>query len=502
MRERWSSRTIFIMAAIGSAVGLGNAWRFPGMAFNNGGGAFLIPYFVALITAGIPLLLLEISIGKKYQAGAPSAFAKIHKWFESLGWWALATSFVIVSYYAVVLAWSLNYIISSLSVAWGDDAGGYFIGEILQRTDSPGVLGGFSMPVLIALVVAWIGVWLCIRKGVKTVGKVVQWTVPIPLVLMVVLGIRAITLPGAIDGLNYYLKPDFSALLDVRVWAAAYGQIFFSLSVLFGIMIAYASFLPKDSDTTTDTIIIGFADAAISFLAGFAVFGALGYMAHTTGMTLEPGMGGITGVGLAFITYPEVIAQLPWGAAAFGFMFFLMLFTLGIDSAFSIVEGIVTGLVDKFKWNRSKTLAWTCIFGFAGSLLFATKAGLYWLDIVDYFTNNFNLIVIGIIECLLVGWIFGADKIRAFFNETGTIKFGKWWELMIRFVTPIALLGVSVLWIIDNIQTNYEGYETAHLVMGGWAVVAATIIIGFVLMFFKGGDKTASADDKSIGVDG
>jgi len=503
LRERWSSRTIFIMAAVGSAVGLGNAWRFPGMAYNNGGGAFLIPYFVALITAGIPLLLLEISIGKKFQTGAPSAFAKIHKGFEGLGWWAVATGFVIVSYYTVILAWSLNYIWSAFTVAWSGGAEGYFYNNILQITDSPGILGGFSLPVLGTMVLAWIAVWWCIRHGVKSVGKVVKWTVLLPVALMIVLAIRALTLPGAIEGLNYYLKPDFSALLDVNVWAAAFGQIFFTLSVLFGVMIAYGSYLSKDSDTTTDTVIIAFADAGISFLAGFAVFGTLGYIMHTSGVAI--GDMSIAGVGLAFVTYPEAISQLPGGALVqviFGLMFFLMLFTLGIDSAFSIVEGVVTGLVDKFKWNRSKTLLAVCFAGFAGGLIFATKAGLYWLDIVDYFTNNFNLIVIGIIECLLVGWVYGAGKMRAFFNETGTIKFGKWWDLMIRIVTPLALLVISVMWIIENINTNYEGYESIHLLLGGWIVVAATIVIGFVMMLFKDRNRHIPADDKPIGVDG
>jgi len=171
-----------------------------------------------------------------------------------------------------------------------------------------------------------------------------------------------------------------------------------------------------------------------------------------------------------------------------------------IDSAFSLVEGVVTGLVDKFQWNRSRTLLAVCVAGFAAGLIFVTKAGLYWLDIVDYFTNNFNLIVIGIIECLLVGWIYGAEKIRAYFNETGTIKFGKWWDIMIRFVTPLALLGISVMWIIQNIRENYEGYETIHLVLGGWLVVAITIILGFALMFLR--SRQAAVEEKTgMGVD-
>lgn len=501
MRDRWGSRTIFILAAIGSAVGLGNAWRFPGMAYQNGGGAFLIPYFVALITAGIPLLLMEISIGKKFQAGAPTAFGRIHRRFEGLGWWAVLTSFVIAAYYTVILGWSFNYMWASITQAWSGGAADYFQKSILQISDGPGDIGGFSLPVLVTMVLAWISVWWCVRNGVHSVGKVVKWTVTLPVVLMIFLGIRTITLPGAIEGLNYYLKPDFNALLDVKVWAAAYGQVFFSLSVLFSVMIAYGSFLPEDSDTTTDTMIIAFADAGISFLAGLVVFTTLGYMMHTSGVAIADMS--ISGLGLAFVTYPEAISQLPGGhiiQAIFGLMFFLMLFTLGIDSAFSLVEGVVTGLVDKFRWNRSWTLLAVCVAGFLGGLIFVTKAGLYWLDIVDYFTNNFNLIVIGIIECLLVGWIYGSEKIRTYFNETGTIKFGKWWDAMIRFVTPLALLGISIMWIIQNIKENYGGYETKYLILGGWLVVAITIIIGFGLMFLRS-REAAPEQITEMGVD-
>ena len=494
-RERWSSRSIFILAAVGSAVGLGNAWRFPGQAFNNGGGAFLIPYFVALLTAGIPLLILEHAVGRRAQAGAPAALKQLHKKAEPLGWWALATSFVIVSYYAVVLGWVVNYIYSSVTLAWRDRSADYFFGDVLQISDNPGILGGFSIPVLIAVVITWLLVWLCLFNGVQTVGKVVVWTVPVPLVLLIILMIRAVTLPGALDGLSYYLQPDWQALLKPDVWAAAYGQVFFSLSILFGIMIAYGSYLAKDSDLTTDGLIISLADAGISFLAGFAVFGTLGYFSNITNTPIEEMS--VQGVGLAFVTYPEAISNLPGGVvsiAIFGLLFFLMLFTLGLDSAFSIVEGIVAGLVDKFQWNKKKTTLGVCIAGLIGSLIFATKGGLYWLDITDHFVNDFNLIAIGIIQCFVVGWLFGAEKIRAYFNETSEIKFGRWWDIMIRYVTPLVLLYISISYLVENIQVNYGDYDTRYIVIGGWAVVAATLVIGIIISLFK--DRKPVSDSK------
>jgi NSS family neurotransmitter:Na+ symporter len=505
-RERWDSRLTFILAAIGSAVGLGNAWRFPGQAFQNGGGAFLIPYFVALITAGIPLLVLEHAVGKKFQAGAPTTFKKINKKFEVLGWWALATSFVIVCYYSVVMAWMIDYIVYSFTLAWKGDTQGFFLNNVLKLTDSPGQLGGFSIPVLIGLVVAWVSIWYCIRNSVKSVGQVIKWTVILPVVFLGILMIRALTLPGAVEGISYYLTPDWSALLKPSVWAAAYGQIFFSLSVLFGIMIAYASYLPEDSDITNNALIISFADTGISFLAGFAVFGTLGYLARVSGIDIASLK--YSGVFLAFVTYPEAISQLPGGAivaSIFGLVFFLMLFTLGIDSAFSIAEGIVVGLVDKFGWNRKKTLLGVCIAGFLGGLIFVTKAGLYWLDIIDHWVNDFNLVAIGVIECILVGWIFGAKKLRDYFNKDSNIKFGRWWDVMIRYITPLVLLYLSISYLIENLSKNYEDYATKYLVIGGWGVVVATLVVGIIISCFRDGTaskKSVVSNKSDMGMEG
>lgn len=501
-RERWNSRTTFILAAVGSAVGLGNAWRFPGIAYANGGGAFLIPYIVALITAGIPLLILELSIGKKYQAGAPIALKQAGKPFEALGWWALATSFVIVAYYGVVLAWVVDYLwyaikgIFTGGIPWKETgAESFFFSNHLKITDSPSTLGGFSLPVIIGLVLAWIAIWYCIRNGVKSVGKIVKWTVPLPVILLGVLVIRAVTLGGSAEGLSYYLKPEWSKLLEPSVWAAAYGQVFFSLSVLFGIMIAYGSYLPKDSDINANALIITFADAGISFLAGFAVFGTLGYLAQSSGVPIaELNHVGMT---VAFISYPEAIAALPGGAiiqVLFALVFFLMLFTLGIDSAFSIVEGIVAGLVDKFGWNRKKTIITMCFIGFAGGLIFATKGGLYWLDITDHWVNDFNLIAIGVVECIAIGWIYGADKLRNYFNEISEVRFGRIWNFLIKIVIPVVLLYIAITYLIENIKNVYAGYDLAHAWIGGWGVTILTIVVGIILAAFKAGKNTESAD--------
>lgn len=486
-RERWSSRTTFIMAAIGSAVGLGNAWRFPGIAYTNGGGAFLVPYFFALLSAGIPLLTMEIAIGKRYQAGAPGALAKMNRKFEWIGWWGISTAFCITAYYSIVLAWNIDYIALSFRAPWMQRAAEHiFSRDVLQVSGGLFEFGGFRLPVLAALVAGWLCVWFCIRNGIESVGRIVKYTVLIPVVLLVVLIIRAATLPGALEGLKYFLVPDWSKLADIDVWIAAYGQIFFSISVFFAIMISYGSYLPKESQVPSDSMIIGFADAGISFLAGLAAFGTLGYLSFASGTPVAEMEH--TGMMLAFVTYPEALAMMPggpWAVILLSIVFFFMLFTLAIDSSFSIVEAIIVAFVDKFHWNKRKTTAGVCIVGFLASLVFATHAGLYWLDIIDHFINDFNLIAIGFCECIAIGWIFGVEKLRSYLNSTSRLKFGRWWNFCIKYLCPAIFLFISLSYIVTNIRNPYGGYPYAYLVTAGWCVVFLTVIFAFVMPHIK-----------------
>jgi NSS family neurotransmitter:Na+ symporter len=377
-REVWGTRVGFLMAAMGSAIGLGNIWRFPFICYQNGGGAFLIPFFVALITCGVPLMILEFGIGHWSRSGAPSTFAKINKKCEWLGWWAIFVAFIMVTYYCVIMAWCLCYMVHSCTLAWVPDAGAFFT-EFLGATQGPGVLGQISLPILGALGVVWAIIFLILHKGVKRIGKVVIYTVMIPWLLLIILAIRGLTLPGAIEGINYYLTPDFKVLASPKVWLAAYAQIFFSLSLAAGVMIAYASYLPKKSEITNNTFIISFADAGTAFFASFAVFSTLGYLAQTTGVGI--GEVAVSGPGLTFVTYPTAISMFPVGASLFGVAFFTCLFFLGVDSAFSLVEGISTGLVGKWNISKKKATAIVCLLGCSIGVVYTTGAGSHWLDI-------------------------------------------------------------------------------------------------------------------------
>lgn len=484
-RGMWNSRTAFVLAAIGSAAGLGNAWRFPYRCAANGGGAFLVPYFVALITAGIPLLIAEFAIGHKFQAGASVTFAKIKKGWSSLGWWAVGAAFVIITYYSVIMAWVIDYLWYSLTNAWGNAPADFFLNKVLRITSGPGELGGFSVPVLIGLVLSWLAIYWCIRDGVKSVSKVVRWTVPLPVIMLGILAIRSLTLPGSIDGISYYLNPDFSVLTDWNVWAAAYGQVFFSLSLAFSVMVAYASYLPKKSDITNNAFITAFANCGISFLAGFAVFGTLGHMALQKGASVAE-VAGSGGIGLAFWVYPEAINYLPFGIVIFSLVFFIMLFTLGIDSAFSIIEGVVAAIDDHSKWTKKRIIRITCIIGAAISLLYATKGGLYWLDIVDRYVNDFALIGVGFFEAICIGWVFKAKNIRDHVNPISDIRLGSWYDIMLKYIAPFVLGTTFIMTVVNEIKgainnTMYEGYPIWACAVGGWIVTIGIIIAAIVL---------------------
>lgn len=482
-RERWDSRTAFIIAAIGSAVGLGNVWRFPYVAYENGGGAFLIPYFAALFTAGIPLVILEFGLGQKYQGSAPLALFRAKPKFEWVGWWALGVCAVIAVYYVVIMAWCWNYIYFSLAQSWQPDADAFFYRKFLNISSGPGELGSISLPVVIGLALTWGAIYWIICKGVGRVGKVVMITVPLPALLMGILFLRGITLPGAIDGLKYYLTPDFSKLLDPNIWLAAYGQVFFSVGLGWGILIAYSSYRAKNAELVNSGFILALSDCGFSFFAGFTVFSIIGYLATITGNPVTEVAS--AGFGLAFVAYPTAISALPVLPELFGVIFFLMLLTLGIDSAFAMVEAVISGLIDKWKFNKSAAALLFCLVGFILGLFLANRGGFHWLDILDHWAGHYGLAAVGLMECVVIGWFVDVKGFLKGVNESAEFKLGPWWIWMVKYVTPL-ILGTSILLdLIGEFSAPYGEYPVWSLVTGGWFQVILLISISMFLMKIK-----------------
>lgn len=491
-RGQWENRTSFVLAAIGSAIGLGNIWRFPYICANNGGGAFLIAFVIALITAGIPILILELSVGHKFQKAASGSFASIHPKYEALGWMLIGIGFVIVCYYAAVMSWAFKYLWDAFTLAWGENTSDFFFKDTLGLTSGPFEFGGIKTPLLIGLILTWMAIIACVWKGPETVGKVVYATVLIPWLILIVLVIRGVTLDGAGIGLAYYLKPTFSKLISGRVWLAAYTQVFFSLSIGFAIMIAYGSYLPKKTQLVTNAYIVAIADSLTALIGGLAVFGALGYLSNQTGTPITELKA--SGPGLAFVVYPTIINNLPVLNTLFGVLFFLMLLTLGIDSAFSLLEGVTCGIRDKFGWSHKKTNLTVSAVAFLFGLLFVSGAGLYWLDIVDYFMNFFGLALACLIECIVIGWVFKTTRLMSHVNSMPGMKIGKVWEIMIKFVAPLVLFALLVTEVVARFKAPYEGYPRgAELI--GVAVMFVFIPVAAVILTELKGVETAGKED-------
>lgn len=482
-REVWNNRVGFILAAIGSSVGLGNIWRFSYVAYENGGGAFLIPYFVALLTAGIPLMILEFGIGSKFLGSAPLSLKRANKSFEWIGWWGVIASFIITTYYSVIVGWSLVYLLKAFTLGWGADTGAFFNNELLHVSDSPWNLGNFSYPVLIGLLATWLIIWVIEKKGVQAgIERSSKIFIPLLWVLLIVLVLRAITLEGSINGIEWYLKPDFSKLTDIKVWQAAYGQAFYSLSLGMAIMITYSSYLPKKSDIVNNAFIVSLADGAFSFTMGFAIFGTLGYMAYAKGVGIEEVVA--QSIGLAFVVLPEALNMLPGLKALTAVAFFLCIVIAALSSLVSLVEAFASSIMDKFEMKRGRAVDLTIGFGLLFSLIYATRAGIYWLDIIDHFINTYGLIIVGILETVAIGWIYGADKIREWINNYSDIMAGTWWNACIKVVIPVILLYIVYIETRSNLATPYEGYDPAALMIGAGVIVLG-ILISFLTPFIN-----------------
>jgi len=491
-RSQWGTRAGFILAAVGSAVGLGNIWRFPAVAYENGGGAFFIPYLFALLTAGIPILIMEFTMGHKYRASAPLTYRRMNKRTEGIGWWAVLVAFVISTYYSTIVAWAISYSYFSFSLSWGEDTEGFLFGEYLELADVPGEFGGIVPGVFIPLIIVWIIVLGLLVRGVKRGIEIAnRFMIPTLVVVFIIIVIRAVTLPGALEGLDVFFKPDFSEILSAEVWVAAYGQIFFSMSIAFAIMITYSSYLPKKSDITNNAFITGFSNSGFELLAGIGVFSVLGFMASQQGVPVNEVVS--DGVGLAFVVFPAIINEFPAFREVFGLLFFLSLVLSGLTSLISIIETYVSGLSEKLEISRTKAVLFGGGFAFLVSTIFATRGGMYFLDATDYFINQFGVAALGLVEVVLVAWVLrklGVFKKHA--NEISDIRLGSWWTISLGLITP-AVLGYMMYQLLtlnltrgfDTENGNYEGYSDAFINWSGWAVAIGALVIGIIISLVK-----------------
>ena len=497
-RETFSGRRAFIMAAIGSAVGLGNIWRFPYTTYENGGGAFMIPYLIALLTAGIPLLFLDYAIGHRNRGGAPLSYRRVSPHFEVFGWWQMMVNVIIGLYYAVVLGWAASYTYFSFTGAWGDKPIDFFIGEFLKMGDiKNGVSFEFVGMVTGPLIAMWIVALGVLSMGVqKGIAKASSVLMPVLVVMFMALVIYSLFLPGAAKGLDALFTPDWSKLSNPSVWIAAYGQIFFSLSIGFGIMVTYASYLKKESDLTGSGLVVGFANSSFEVLAGIGVFAALGFIATAQGQEVSEVAKG--GIGLAFFAFPTIINKAPFGEVL-GVLFFGSLTFAALTSFISVIEVIISAIQDKIRIRRVKV---TFIVGvpmmFVSVILFGTTTGLPMLDVFDKFVNYFGIVAVAFASLIAIVANEKLGLLGNHLNETSSFKVGFFWRLCIVLTS-----GVLAFMLFSEgakvFSEGYEGYPNWFVNTFGWGMSISLLVVAFFLSRLKWKSDTKLTIDETKG---
>ncbi|MTI95092.1 MAG: sodium-dependent transporter [Firmicutes bacterium] len=433
-REQWRSRVGFVFAAAGSAVGLGNIWRFPTAAGLNGGGAFVLVYLILIFVIGIPLMMVELTLGRRTKRSVIGAF-KVLK--QGSPWWLVGalgviSGFVILSFYSVIAGWCLAYVVSYATGQFSGLSPGGIEDQFLALVSNP------VIPVL------WHALFMAMTIGVVILGVakgIERWSkilMPILLVLLVVLAVRSVTLEGASEGLYWLLRPDFTRL-DFLTILGALGQVFFSLSLGMGAMLTYGSYLSKKENIPGSAAYIALTDVGIALLAGLIIIPAV------FAFGLDPD----TGPPLIFITLPAVFQSIPLGNF-FGLMFFLLISIAALTSAISLLEVVVAWSIDELGWQRRRStiLSGLAIFllGIPSSLSEGVWAdfqiiGLNILSFADSLTANLLLPLGGLLTTIFVGWVWGAKKAVGELEESGdSFAFGGVWSVLVKYVMPLILI--------------------------------------------------------------
>ncbi|KAJ1166001.1 hypothetical protein NDU88_006413 [Pleurodeles waltl] len=489
-REHWNNKLEFVLSVAGEIIGLGNVWRFPYLCYKNGGGAFFIPYLIFLFTCGIPVFFLEVALGQYTSQGGVTCWRRLCPIFEGIGYASQVIVMLLNFYYIIVLAWAFFYLFSSFTTdlpwascghEWNTDncvelkrnsssfnttanstspVIEFWERQVLHLSDGLENIGTLQWKLALCLLLAWIICYFCIWKGVKSTGKVVYVTATFPYIMLLVLLIRGVSLPGALQGIQFYLYPDLSRLKDPQVWMDAGTQIFFSYAICLGCLTALGSYNKYNNNCYKDSIALCFLNSGTSFVAGFAIFSILGFMAQEQGVPISEVAD--SGPGLAFIAYPRAVSMMPF-APLWACFFFLMIILLGLDSQFVCVESMVTAVVDMYpntfrKKNRRELLIlFLSIFSYLIGLVMLTEGGMYVFQLFDYYAaSGMCLLFVAIFETICIGWVYGADKfyddIEHMIGYRPLLLIKYCWQ----FVTPAVCVATFLFSIIKYTPLTYN----------------------------------------------
>ncbi|XP_071086750.1 sodium-dependent proline transporter-like [Haliotis cracherodii] len=576
-RGGWSGKLDFLLSCIGYAVGLGNVWRFPYLAYKHGGASFLIPYVIMLVLAGLPIFFFELALGQ-FASEGPITVWKVSPIFTGAGYAMVITSAVVAIYYNVIIMYAIYYMFVSFvnlddklpwetcnndfntklcrreaftdlsganetfslgtlydekfnsscvrglvstvanktmmadltfdtvnstlltgagkyfeecKIRWTTASAEYWALYVTRYPESDGIgsLGPVSLKNIICLLFAWILIFFCLMKGIKSSGKVVYFTATFPYIVLVVLLIRGLTLPGYEKGIKFYIIPVWERLLNPSVWGDAAAQIFYSLGPGFGGLLTMASYNKFKNNCYRDAIIVALINCGTSVFAGFAIFSLLGFMAYQS--NVEVSEVADEGVGLAFIAYPEGISRLPV-APLWAFLFFFMLLTLGMDSQFAMMETVISGISDVFpQYLRKRKTPFTlicCIIGFLLGIPIVTYGGLYVLTLMNWYSGSYNLFAIGFCELFCISYVYGIKRFMCDIEMMLGFKPNVYWWAMWTVLTPLTILFIIIISAYNAAPAGYNDYTFEPWAQGvGWmmSLVPVAVIIVTALVQVK-----------------
>ena len=477
-KNQWDSSVAFIFAMIGAAVGLGNIWRFSYVLYSNGGGSFFIPYLIAIAIMGIPFLILEYGVGFSFKESFSSIMRKINPKFEIIAWILVLFVFIVTIYYMVILSWDLVYLGSSFTFSWGTDVASYFVNSVGGSSNLSNA-SFLLIPTTVGVVILWIILWFIAHRNVdEGIGKASKVLIPALFVIMGGIIIYALSLPGAEIGVSTLLTPDWGKLLDVNIWLAAFAQIIFSLSMGQAIALTYASYLPENSKLINNVFIVVASNSLFEICTAFGVFSILGYMSATNG---TPMVQLITeGTGLIFVVFPMIFNIMgPIGRIMAPLLFLAILFA-GITSALGFLEPMLNTTADKLGWSRKKTATVLSIIGCIFSLILTSGISSYLVGIIDSFVNEFGILLLIGIQCIIFGWFYGVDKFIDVLNGRSFIDVGRTWTFVIKYLLPIVLI---IMWAVGIIQLFSTAKQFEIII--DLIIIAAVMVSAVVLTKIK-----------------
>ncbi len=478
VRGNWS-RVGFILAASGSAIGLGNVVFFPANAYRFGGGGFYLPYLLALLLVGLPLMAVELGLGHQQRRAYPAALRQVAgRRGEWLGWWALVNTSLLTLYYVAILAWVMGMLVGSLGPLWTPMTalGDFSVGELANPSGFFFAMLASYRPLLFIVVVWGLNGWV-VWRGPASIERAARIVVPLMWLLMVLLALRGVTLPGGEQGVWDLFVPDYRAMGELAVWQGAVSQIFFTLSIGFGVMTTYGSYLPRRSDQANNALLISLLNCSFEVIAGIAIFSLLFVFATVPQAST---------LAMTFFIVPLGIGQLPGGggvAASFGVLFFSLLLLAGLSSTVSLVESVVCALRDKLGFDRRRVVLVLCSLGAVGSCCFVLPQvvdpritnngtlGLTLLDLLDHWVFGYGLLVVGLAQCLVLGQSGRVTEIRRRMNAQSRWRLGRWFDHLIGVGIPLVLATLLLGGVVGEVRGGLYGGSYGENYGAGWGIL-------------------------------